>query len=446
MSLFLCGLVTTIASSVSGDDLSVVVVGDVLMVEAPPGECLTVMDGVLTQLQNADLATANLETSLVGEDIAPAATSGGLWLRADAETDAWLGVSGLDVVSLANNHRGDWGIEGALQTRSRLDAVGVRSVGFGADDEQAWAPVVTGVGNLTVALVAAYCGATDHSIRARDPEQGFSGRAGIATIGTRWVVELDVGKFAVFTAMLRQAGMQVAPGAATVWIGNQEYRRAAESSIVAELDRSDLERLCRSVDEASKKADIVLVSLHCAEGEGNGSMPPRTLRDAMTDLTSAGADVVFVHGPHHVRGAEWFGSGSVALYGLGSLVMQQYQVAAQPREAYRRWGVDPDDGVEVLRNRVALSMGPDRELWAGVAAHLTFSSDRLTQVELVALDLAGNGATDPCRGLPAIAVGQRRDEILGAVETRSAGFEGQLERSAHGSLLTRGPGARSAVP
>lgn len=419
------------------EEVTVALAGDLLLVETPPPECRSQVDAVVRMLSRADLAVANLETSLVGDDPVPAATSGGLWLRAGPGAGEWLRRSGLDVVSQANNHAGDWGPEGASETRSRLRESGVETAGFGDGEAGAWGPVSTEAHGATVAVLAAASLPHRDPLRAKDPEPGFAARPGIAAIDTRTILEMSPGRYATLTSLLREAGLSAPVSIDSIHLGDLVVRQGRLPSVVVELDSADRDRLRRAVASAAVEAEIVLVSLHCAEGEALGWDPPRELRSLAEELAEAGADAVFVHGPHHLRGAEWAGPDTVAFYGLGSLVLQHHRVTGQPREAYRHWGVDPDRGIGALLERVERAMGPPAELWDGLLATLVFNGGRLDRVELTALDLAGNGSGDPCRGLPAPAVGTRREEILGRVAGRSRNLRGDVVFSGHGALLIR---------
>jgi poly-gamma-glutamate synthesis protein (capsule biosynthesis protein) len=74
--------------------------------------------------------------------------------RADPEVVESLRIAGVDFVSLANNHAGDFGAEGLVETVRVLDAAGIRHAGAGPDAEAARRPAVLAVGGWRVAVVA----------------------------------------------------------------------------------------------------------------------------------------------------------------------------------------------------------------------------------------------------------------------------------------------------
>lgn len=102
--------------------------------------------GFLTsRLRAADLAIANLESPL-GERIFDEA--GGYNLCAPADRSVYLADWGLDLLSLANNHRFDCGEDGPLSTASLLENAGLTPVGLTAK------PIFRQVNGLRLAFFA----------------------------------------------------------------------------------------------------------------------------------------------------------------------------------------------------------------------------------------------------------------------------------------------------
>ena len=71
-----------------------------------------------------------------------------------AKVGAALKAAGFNVVSLANNHTLDYGVDGLIQTIETLDAVGILHVGAGADLMAARQPALIQVNGLKVAILA----------------------------------------------------------------------------------------------------------------------------------------------------------------------------------------------------------------------------------------------------------------------------------------------------
>ncbi|MBI5491004.1 MAG: CapA family protein [Deltaproteobacteria bacterium] len=62
---------------------------------------------------------------------------------------------GIDVVTLANNHAGDYGPDALVDALGILDAAGIQHVGAGATDKDAQAPIFRRAGDLVVAVIGA---------------------------------------------------------------------------------------------------------------------------------------------------------------------------------------------------------------------------------------------------------------------------------------------------
>lgn len=117
-----------------------------------------------TLLQAADIATANLEFPV-------AAASPGHEFYHDRDALAALRRAGVTVVSLANNHMMDLGVAGLEATLEACAAAGLRTVGAGADLEQATRPLVLEARGRRVGMLAY---ATPH------PGSAGPDRAGVA--------------------------------------------------------------------------------------------------------------------------------------------------------------------------------------------------------------------------------------------------------------------------
>jgi poly-gamma-glutamate synthesis protein (capsule biosynthesis protein) len=101
-------------------------------------------------LRSADLAVANFENP------APDAFryhTKGTTFSADPALIAGLRNAGIDAVSIANNHIGDAGRAGVVETRRNLARYGIEAAGAGADSAQAHQPALLEAGGTTIAIL-----------------------------------------------------------------------------------------------------------------------------------------------------------------------------------------------------------------------------------------------------------------------------------------------------
>lgn len=108
----------------------------------------------IPELTQADLSVVNLEcvVSTLGEQGADKGEGGPYYFRARPEMLNVLMESGINVVAVANNHSGDYGIQAQLQQRELLKRIGIAEVGFGENIEQAFQPIFCQVNELQVAI------------------------------------------------------------------------------------------------------------------------------------------------------------------------------------------------------------------------------------------------------------------------------------------------------
>jgi poly-gamma-glutamate synthesis protein (capsule biosynthesis protein) len=87
-----------------------------------------VLEGVRHVVSSADVAAANLESPLTDlPHISPDPNV----LKADPDVAGLLAGAGFDLMSLANNHSGDAGAEGLMETMEALSLAGIRPLGAG---------------------------------------------------------------------------------------------------------------------------------------------------------------------------------------------------------------------------------------------------------------------------------------------------------------------------
>jgi poly-gamma-glutamate synthesis protein (capsule biosynthesis protein) len=106
---------------------------------------------LLPVLRGADLRIANLECPLTSLE-QPAVKSGSV-LKGRPEHLRGLTAVPFDLVTLANNHVFDHGLEAFRETRELLAGAGIRTVGAGLDPGEAFRPQVVDVAGVRVGIV-----------------------------------------------------------------------------------------------------------------------------------------------------------------------------------------------------------------------------------------------------------------------------------------------------
>jgi poly-gamma-glutamate capsule biosynthesis protein CapA/YwtB (metallophosphatase superfamily) len=264
---------------------SCVIVGDVVPVEelsASPA-----VARAMSLLRTAGLAFGNLEAA-VSRRGAPAEKL--YSLRADPNSIDGLYDLGFRVMTVANNHALDYGVEAFLDTLSTLKQKGILPVGGGQHTQEAWQPAILSLDGLRIAFLGA----------ASTLPPGFAAgedRPGIAPIHVTETFQIDP------TLSLEQPGS--APYVHTrAWPEDVETAQAA-------------------VRNARALADFVIVSMHWG-------VPPLWRAPSQRDLAcyqqpvghaliQAGADLVVGHHPHSLQGIEVY-RGRPIFYSLGNFL------------------------------------------------------------------------------------------------------------------------------
>ena len=180
-------------------------------------------------------------------------------------------LAGIDVVSLGNNHSGDYGTAGLLDGRDNTAAAGLNPVGAGESLAAANQAALLQVEGWTIAVL------------------GFSAASGIA---------YDWPYTAEDYANLRSRWYATAsgPGVAPATVANMTAAVAA----------------------VREQADLVVVMLHQGVDNETGLPFPNEVERAHA-LIDAGADVVFAHHHHRLLPLETYRNRPI-FYGLGNFV------------------------------------------------------------------------------------------------------------------------------
>jgi poly-gamma-glutamate synthesis protein (capsule biosynthesis protein) len=192
----------------------------------------------------------------------------------------------------------------------------------------------------------------------------------------------------------------------------------------------DLEGNIRSINEARKMADLVMVAHHFNISEGNrGDVPTAFAREFAHAAIDAGADMYFGHGWHKTLGIEIY-KGKPIFYGLGNVFAQSQFLRKVPYDGYETWGHDMNKLPTLNPADEPLHPGLDRPSdtwWSSAVIEVEFKPDgSLKSLTLIPVELGrdvsstevlinrrtGGGETQHCEGRPMVATGQNAKLIL----------------------------------
>ncbi|HEY5787919.1 MAG TPA: CapA family protein, partial [Microlunatus sp.] len=256
----------TPAAERPGEVTTLSIVGDVMLgrrvAQASGGDPIRTLRPMAKRLSAAEITVGNLESTL-SDDGSP--TQGGDSFHADPEVIEGLELAGFDLVSLANNHVGDYGQRALRQTLAELRDADLPYVGAGRDLDEARKPVVV----------------TRDGVR-------------IGFLGTESIGETP---------------------AATADRGGTN--RLNMPPRTGPLNERQLDRITGDIADLSKEVDVAVVIPHW--GTQYTHVPEASQRRAARAFADAGADLVMGGHPHWVQGWETRGDG-VVVHSLGNFV------------------------------------------------------------------------------------------------------------------------------
>ncbi|MCE1229222.1 MAG: CapA family protein, partial [Firmicutes bacterium] len=266
-------------------DIVLTAVGDMIFNE--PITHLTEPErrGIFRILQEADVAYGNLEFSINDR---PELQRPFYNFRAE-KAFAWeLARTGINLVSMANNHALDFGPEGLKECLRNLDLVNIDHAGAGHTLAEAHAPAFHAVqGQHTKFGLLSYMRYWSAKYRSKDPAA-----PSLATIDPAVILVMQDGKV-------------------------QEVEGPMKADVEAREDDILLAR---------RRADVLMVSLHNHDVShhrvfGIQDRTPPNDEIMFRKAIDAGADLVLGSGPHVLRGIEIY-KGKPIFYSLSDFIYQ----------------------------------------------------------------------------------------------------------------------------
>lgn len=227
-------------------DLRISALGDISFVGSKnPNSGDKIFNGISPYIKKSDLVIGNLEGPLTVEGTP---VPGKCTLKGNPD---WAGImkeSGINMVTLANNHIMDYGIEGLTETIGNLRTAGIKYIGAGKDIIEACKP-------------------------------GF--------------IELNGHRIGIL-------------GRTSVIVSSPSYAGKNQPGVAF----FDPDETIGTIKNCKKRCDIVIVLMHW--GIEHYKYPAPHQRRLAEKLIEAGTDLIIGHHPHVLQGIERIGQGLVA--------------------------------------------------------------------------------------------------------------------------------------
>lgn len=388
---------------------------------------------VIKILRDADVTFGNLETSII--DIRrfkgyPQAETDGWWLISPPETAKDLEAMGFDLLSRANNHAMDWGIEGMRRTTHWLDEAGLVHAGSGEHRADARAARYLETEHGRVALVS-----MTSSFRlmapAMPPFRQAPGRPGLNTIRTKhYTIVTAEAMRALCRArdlieaqgknLTAKAEKTVEPTAGDLpYELPKTFTFAGAKCLLGEhtghtytMDPIDLRENIRSIRQGKQHSDFLIVSLHSHQSGMDRDRPADFQQKLARAAIDTGADAFIGHGMHRLMPIEIY-KGKPIFYSLGSFFWSDIQepVAADGYEKYNDYLIaalgGPDKATDADLNAIlcAESCSSDTKenlVFLSIIAVSKYEQSNVSEIRLYPVDL-GYGMRLTQSGIPRIA-------------------------------------------
>ncbi|NTW86226.1 MAG: CapA family protein [Holophagaceae bacterium] len=359
-------------------DLVITAVGDMIFNEKISHLTEPERAGLLRLMQEADIAYGNMEFSLNDR---PDLQRPFYNFRAPRDFRWELARTGINLVSLANNHALDFGPEGLKECLKALDHSNITYAGAGATLAEARAP-----GRLELA--------------------GFKTRVSLLSYMRYW------------TAKYRSKDAS-APSLATI---DPAVILAVRDGKVEKVEgplESDVKGMEDDIVLARRHADLLLVSLHNHDvthhrAYGIQDTTPPNDQIMFHRAIEAGADMVIGTGPHVLRGIELH-QGRPIFYSLGDFIYQYRTPERIPADVIHQRDIEMPRPANVS----VFDRRESREVLESVMVRMTMNQGKLKRIQLLPVTIDDEG---PLYGVPRLASTKRGGEIIALMQKLSAPY------------------------
>ena len=395
--------------------INILGVGDIFVAKRLPEKRYSGFDEVRELLCSHDACFGNLETTVHDNEGYPSAFPGGGYAMADSAVLRDLKEFGFNVLSLANNHALDYCHKGLEATLRNLKAAGMVYVGAGCNLVEASRPRYVECREGRVAFIGVT--SSFHDTDAAGPQGGaVVGRPGVNPLRRVEYYEVTEENYRALCRIADETGMNdgykwaiangYRPASGGAYLREMHFVQGSCNRMVNHPLPADMERVSTAIREARLQADSVVVSFHSHQMDGSPSRPAPFIVEFCHACVDAGADIIFGHGSHELRGLEVY-KGSPIFYGLNEFVLHNEMQEVMPREFYERIRQEPSLydyvglGMDLRSNGGTRGLCADPKAWESVAASVHMANHKVSEIRVYPISL-GFEKERPGRGWPVI--------------------------------------------
>lgn len=414
---------------------------------------------IVNLLQSADAVFANAEFTCPPANIPPAAGRGYITAVKPVTLNEFADLN-IRLVSFANNHTGDFGWEGVVNTITEAENRGLVPCGLGYNLDDSRLPRFLDTPKGRVSVVA--LGSTRSEVfLAANGGAGTVARPGLNPLRWGRAYVLPDNQFEQLKNITRSLGIdesvregmrvEVMPSKGddefkfgSLFESSLQIERGEKAQVRTWFNEQDCQANERSIRDAANRSDFTLVSLHTHEGDKDSWYSPDApafIEQFCHRAVDAGADAVVCHGAHFMRGVEIY-QGKPIFYNLGSLLMEfEAGESIIGPEMYQAYGHDVDARPsELHRARAKNSAGE----FTGFNAEARFSQNALAifdvsaqglACQILPIDLGMNRERVLSRGLPETVTAEQGEEIARLLTNLSQKYGTQFHYNREDGLI-----------
>jgi poly-gamma-glutamate synthesis protein (capsule biosynthesis protein) len=403
----------------------------------------------VTLLKNGDATYGNLETSIIdtrafrgypytGDDDVP--------LLAEPAVAKDLATMGFRLMSRANNHALDWGVEGMRETSRWAGDAGLTTAGAG--ETQGIARAAQYYESLKGRIGIVSMVSTFRPSSEALPEQGAApGRPGVNALAVKKTMVVPQGVIDDLLSISRKLYPDSPATSASAKDDNKltlfgtKFEPGPKRGMRYDMDAIDLAGILRSVRQGKQHSDFLLVTIHSHEAADStapdlkndfADRPAGFVETLAHQAIDAGADVFLTTGIHHLGPIEIY-KGRPVFYGLGDFFWSDIQEPmpadfyAQYRDSLTGAFAHPEKATDADFANVlnADSFAGDLP-FESVITESRFDHGRVAEIRLYPIFL-GYGMKLTESGIPRIASPERGMHILHRLQTLSQPYGTKIE-------------------
>lgn len=431
-------------------EVSVLLAGDSFITQRLPYDAKT--NALKAYIESHDVRFTNFEILCHDFEVYPAPVSGGTWACARPAVIDDLKYLGFNMFTWANNHSIDWNLGGILTTMKHLDERNVLHAGAGRNLEEAGAPKYLDTPNGRVAIIGVTSTMNEWGM-ASNPRRDVLGRPGCNVLrfsAIHYVKESDLKKLKDIVEqtevnddrlLLEKEGF-TKPLTGGYFVGKIKFEAGEKPGTVTKMNMKDADRILRTIKEARRQADIVLISHHSHERKGMDKQKPADFcRDFAKFCLDNGCDAYIGHGPHIWRGIEIY-NGKPIFYSLGDFIFQNDGVERQPTEFFDQYDMGQDntvaDGLDARSCNDTRGLAADHRVFESALVSFTFKDGTIKEIILRPLELNFK-AGRPMRGRPGFANAKDGKRIIGEIAelSKEYGTKISIDNKGYGKIVIK---------